>query len=95
MADTPKIWVGEFSDTGAVVFDTRCQPEYEPQQVVLWGVLSGKFDIREKKAAADGTVAARFIADCIRSARRKRRGPEDRWVSHISKVFNDAVSREP
>jgi hypothetical protein len=52
MSDTPKIWVGAFSDAEVVVFDTRCQPEYFPQQVVLWGVLSGKFDIREKKAAA-------------------------------------------
>jgi hypothetical protein len=51
MSDTPKIWVGEFSDTGIVVFDTRCQSEYFPQQVVLWGVLAGKFDIRERKAA--------------------------------------------
>jgi hypothetical protein len=51
MSDTPKIWVGEFLDTGAVVFDTRCQSKYSPLEVVLWGVLSGKFDIREKKAA--------------------------------------------
>jgi hypothetical protein len=50
MADTSKIWVGVFSDTEAVVFDTRCQPEYSPQQVVLWGVRSGKFDIREKSS---------------------------------------------
>jgi hypothetical protein len=51
MSDTSKMWVGEFSDTEIVVFDTRCQSEYLPQQVVLWSVLSGKFDIRERKAA--------------------------------------------
>jgi hypothetical protein len=51
MSDTPKIWVGVLSDAEVVVFDTRCQSEYFPQQVVLWGVLSGKFDIRERKAA--------------------------------------------
>jgi hypothetical protein len=34
-----------------VVFDTRCQSEDYPQQVVLWGLLSGKFNFHEKEAA--------------------------------------------
>jgi hypothetical protein len=51
VADIPKIWVGEFSDTETVVFDTRCQPRYSSSGVVLWGVSSGQFDIRGKEAA--------------------------------------------
>jgi len=37
-----------FSKAETVVFDTRCQVEFRPRQVVLWGVRSGKFDIHEK-----------------------------------------------
>ena len=31
------------------MFDTRCQPEYDPHQVVLWDVRSGQFDIQGKE----------------------------------------------
>ena len=51
MSNTPKIWVGEFSDIETVVFDTRCQSTYSSYEVVLWGVSSGQFDIYGKEAS--------------------------------------------
>ena len=49
MADTSRIWVGEFSDTERVVFDTRCQSD----GVILWDVNSGQFDIHLRDSARE------------------------------------------
>lgn len=40
------------------------------------------------------TVAVGYIAKCIQTARRKRGGPEDKWVSRMSKILKDSVIGE-
>lgn len=81
MADTPKVWVGEFPGAEQVIFDTRCQSKHYESQVFLWGVRSEKFDVHAKKTARTQLRPVRDLA--------ARNDALARYTAFVQKLLED------